>query len=299
MENVFEPMNFDGEVFEPMNFDGEVFEPMNFDGEVFETMNFDGMSDSVYFDGNEYSNFISFKILKKKDTPKKASLTNAIKSIIRKEPSVKINATVVPPAKQSIIKGANNKPFVVTPLNKLLKPISKVFFPIKNKDVVVSKPISTTEVKPMSIKEISTEVSKKTGANPSNVSILTPSQISVVTETIVKDNNNNPFLVTPIDNVKSEEFKADTTKPNVVISINEKDLPKPINAKNEEGNNIALAKPISEDIVKPKEEVVPTISAETTPNAPSVPVKSNKKLYMGIGIVAVVGLVAYFMLKKK
>ena len=34
MQDVFEPMNFAGEVFEPTaNFGGEVFEPMNFDGE--------------------------------------------------------------------------------------------------------------------------------------------------------------------------------------------------------------------------------------------------------------------------
>ena len=46
MENIYEPINFDGEVFEPMNFDGS-------------------SSDSVYFDGNEYSNFVNFKVLKK------------------------------------------------------------------------------------------------------------------------------------------------------------------------------------------------------------------------------------------
>ena len=34
MQDVFEPMNFAGEVFEPTaNFSGEAFEPMNFDGE--------------------------------------------------------------------------------------------------------------------------------------------------------------------------------------------------------------------------------------------------------------------------
>lgn len=34
MENVFEPMNFAGDVFEPMgNFGGDVFEPMNFEGD--------------------------------------------------------------------------------------------------------------------------------------------------------------------------------------------------------------------------------------------------------------------------
>ena len=275
MENVFEPMNFDGEVFEPINFDGEVFEPMNFAGDS---------SDSVYFDGEEYSNFISFDVIKK----------NA--SIVRKEPSVKINATVVPPALQSIIKDVNDKPFVVTPLNKALNPIRKVFFPIKNKDFVISQPISIEDVKPMNIKEIFKEVSEKIGSKPSSLSVLTPSQISVVTETIVKDNNNNPFLITPISGVKPDGFTERFNNPNVVISIKEKDLPKPINAENEEGKAIEMATAITEGIVKPKEEVVPTISAETLPN--NAPAKSNKKLYIGIGVVAV-GLIAFFLLKKK
>jgi hypothetical protein len=314
MENVFEPMNFDGEVFEPMNFDGEVFEQMNFDG---------SSSDSVYFDGEEYSNFISFKVLKKKfsapATPKgklvktlgkvasapfkvagailKAPIS-AVKSIIRKEPSVRINATVVPAIKQSIITGKNNKPFVVTPLDSRLKPIGRPFFPIKNQDVVISQPIPKNEVKPMNIKEISTEVSKSTGTVVEKPSVLTPSQISVVTETIVKDNNNKPFLITPINSVKSDEFKEDSTKPNVVISINDKDLPKPIDAKNEEGKNIQVATAINEDIVKPKEEVVPSTNLQTTPtDAPKT--KSNKKLYIGIGLVALAGIVGYFVFKKK
>lgn len=38
MENVFEPMNFAGDVFEPMaNFGGDVFEPMNFAGDKVES----------------------------------------------------------------------------------------------------------------------------------------------------------------------------------------------------------------------------------------------------------------------
>ena len=315
MENVFEPMNFDGEVFEPMNFDGEVFEQMNFDG---------SSSDSVYFDGEEYSNFISFKVLKKKTpapaTPKgklvktlgkvasapfkvagailKAPIS-AVKSIIRKEPSVRINATVVPAIKQSIITGKNNKPFVVTPLDSRLKPIGRPFFPIKNQDVVViSQPIPKNEVKPMNIKEISTEVSKSTGTVVEKPSVLTPSQISVVTETIVKDNNNKPFLITPINSVKSDEFKEDSTNPNVFIAINDKDLPKPIDAKNEEGKNIQVATAINEDIVKPKEEVVPSTNLQTTPtDAPKT--KSNKKLYIGLGLVALAGIVGYFVFKKK
>ena len=278
MENVFEPMNFDGEVFEPMNFAGD-------------------SSDSVYFDGEEYSNFISFDVLKikeKADFLKKSK--GILKSIVRKEPSVKINATVVPPVLQSIIKDVNNKPFVVTPLNKALNPIRKVFFPIKNKDFVISQPISIEDVKPMNIKEIFKEVSEKIGSKPSSLSVLTPSQISVVTETIVKDNNNNPFLITPISGVKPDGFTERFNNPNVVISIKEKDLPKPINAENEEGKAIEMATAITEGIVKPKEEVVPTISAETLPN--NAPAKSNKKLYIGIGVVAV-GLIAFFLLKKK
>jgi hypothetical protein len=298
MENVFEPMNFDGEVFEPMNFDGEVFEPMNFDG---------NSSDSVYFDGEEYSNFINFQVLKKNigkvvtapfkvaGAIAKAPIT-AIQSIVRKEPSVKINATVVPAIKQSIITDVNKKPFIVTPLDSRLKPIGRPFFPIKNKDVVISQPISTKDIKPMDIKAISTEVSKTTGSIVPKPSVLTPSQISVVTETIVKDNNNKPFLITPISGVKPNGFTEDSIKPSVVVSINEKDLPKPINAKNEEGKAIEMATAIKEDIVKPKEEVVPTISAETTPS--NAPAKSNKKLYIGLGIVAV-GLIAFFLLRKK
>jgi hypothetical protein len=285
MENVFEPMNFDGEVFEPMNFDGEVFEPMNFDGS----------SDVVYFDGEEYSNFLPFTILKRNATPYKPSLGSVIKSIVRKEPSVKISATVVPPVKQSIITDVNKKPFVVTPLNNKMQPIGRPFFPIKNRDVVISEPISKNDIKPMDIKAISIEVSKTTGSIVPKPSVLTPSQISVVTETIVKDNNNKPFLITPISGLKPNGFTEDSIKPNVVISIDKKDLPKPINAKNEEGKTIEVATAIKEDIVKPKEEVVPTISAESTPNAP---VKSNKKLYIGIGVVAV-GLIAFFLLKKK
>ena len=298
MENVFEPMNFDGEVFEPMNFDGEVFEPMNFDG---------NSSDSVYFDGEEYSNFINFQVLKKNmgkvvtapfrvaGAIAKAPIT-AIKSIVRKEPSVKINATVVPAIKQSIITDVNKKPFIVTPLDSRLKPIGRPFFPIKNKDVVISEPISKKDIKPMDIKAISIEVSKTTGSVVPKPSVLTPSQISVVTETIVKDNNNKPFLITPISGVKPNGFTKDSIKPSVVVSINEKDLPKPINAKNEEGKAIEMATAIKEEIVKPKEEIVPTISAETTPS--NTPAKSNKKLYIGLGIVAV-GLVAFFLLRKK
>jgi hypothetical protein len=283
-----------------------VFEPMNFDGEVFEPMNFDGSSDVVYFDGEEYSNFINFQVLKKNigkvvtapfrvaGAIAKAPIT-AIQSIVRKEPSVKINATVVPAIKQSIITDVNEKPFVVTPLDSKLEPIGEPFFPIKNKDVVISEPIWKHDIKPMNLKEISVEVSKTTGSVVPNPSILTPSQISVVTETIVKDNNNKPFLITPISGVKPNGLTEDSIKPNAVISINEKDLPKPINATNEEGKPIEIATAIKEDIVKPKEEVVPTLSAETTPNAP---IKSNKKLYIGIGVVAV-GLIAFFLLRKK
>lgn len=275
-----------------------VFEPMNFDGEVFEPMNFDGSSDVVYFNGEEYSNFLPFTIFKRNATPSKPSLGSVLKNIVRKEPSVKINATVVPPIKQSIITDVNKKPFVVTPLNNKMQPIGRPFFPIKNRDVVISEPISKNDIKPMNIKAISTEVSKNTGSVVSKPSVLTPSKISVVTETIVKDNNNKPFLITPINSVKSDEFKEDSTKPNVVISINDKDLPKPIDAKNEEGKNIEVATAIKEDIIKPKEDVVPTVSAETTPNA-NAPVKSNKKLYIGIGLVALAGIVGYFVFKKK
>ena len=283
-----------------------VFEPMNFDGEVFEPMNFDGSSDVVYFDGEEYSNFINFQVLKKNvgkvvtapfrlaGAIAKAPIT-AIQSIVRKEPSVKINATVVPAIKQSIITDANKKPFVVTPLNNKLLPLGTLIFPIKNKDVVISEPISKNDIKPMNLKEISVEVSKNIGSIVPKPSVLTPSQISVVTETIVKDNNNKPFLITPISGVKPNGFTEDFIKPNVVISINKEDLPKPINAKNEEGKAIEVATAIKEDIVKPKEEVVPTISAESTPNAP---VKSNKKLYIGIGVVAI-GLIAFFLTRKK
>ncbi|MCF7866921.1 hypothetical protein K9M18_05820, partial [Candidatus Woesearchaeota archaeon] len=252
MENVFEPMNFDGEVFEPMNFDGD-------------------SSDSVYFDGEEYSNFINFQVLKKnvgKVVTAPFRVAGAIASIVRKEPSVKINATVVPAIKQSIITDANKKPFVVTPLNNKLLPLGTLIFPIKNKDVVISEPISKNDIKPMNLKEISVEVSKNIGSIVPKPSVLTPSQISVVTETIVKDNNNKPFLITPISGVKPNGFTEDFIKPNVVISINKEDLPKPINAKNEEGKAIEVATAIKEDIVKPKEEVVPTISAESTPNAP-------------------------------
>lgn len=284
-----------------------VFEPMNFDGEVFEPMNFDGSSDVVYFDGEEYSNFINFQVLKKNvgkvvtapfrlaGAIAKAPIT-AIQSIVRKEPSVKINATVVPAIKQSIITDANKKPFVVTPLNNKLLPLGTLIFPIKNKDVVISEPISKNDIKPMNLKEISVEVSKNIGSIVPKPSVLTPSQISVVTETIVKDNNNKPFLITPISGVKPNGFTEDFIKPNVVISINKEDLPKPINAKNEEGKAIEVATAIKEDIVKPKEEVVPTISAESTPNAP---VKSNKKLYIGIGLLALAGIVGYFVFKKK
>lgn len=282
MENVFEPMNFDGEVFEPMNFDGD-------------------SSDSVYFDGEEYSNFINFQVLKKnvgKVVTAPFRVAGAIASIVRKEPSVKINATVVPAIKQSIITDANKKPFVVTPLNNKLLPLGTLIFPIKNKDVVISEPISKNDIKPMNLKEISVEVSKNIGSIVPKPSVLTPSQISVVTETIVKDNNNKPFLITPISGVKPNGFTEDFIKPNVVISINKEDLPKPINAKNEEGKAIEVATAIKEDIVKPKEDVIPTISAETTPNVVA-PVKSNKKLYIGIGLVALAGIVGYFVFKKK
>jgi hypothetical protein len=311
MENVFEPMNFDGEVFEPMNFDGEVFEPMNFDGEVFETMNFDGSSsDSVYFDGEEYSNFINFKVLKK-NVGKVATAPfrlagaivkapiKAVQTIVRKEPSVKINATVVPPVKQSIITDKNKKPFVVTPLDSRLKPIGRPFFPIKNKDVVISQPLPKADVvTPISIKDIKKEVSKSIGSVVEKPSVLKPSQISVVTETIVKDNNNKPFLITPISGVKPNGLTEDSIKPNVVIAINDKDLPKPIDAKNEEGKNIEVATAIKEDIVKPKEDVVPSTNLQTTPtDAPKT--KSNKKLYIGIGLVALAGIVGYFVFKKK
>lgn len=301
MENVFEPMNFDGEVFEPLNFDGEVFEPMNFDGTS---------SDSVYFNGEEYSNFIKFNVLKKKvgnvvSAPFRlaGAIVKApiktVKSIIRKEPSVKINATVVPPVKQSIITDVNKKPFVVTPLDSRLKPIGRPFFPIKNKDVVISRPTITKDVTPISINDIRKEVSKSTGTVIEKPSVLTPSQISVVTETIVKDNNNKPFLITPINSVKSDEFKEDSTKPNVVISINDKDLPKPIDAKNEEGKNIQVATAINEDIIKPKEEVVPSTSLQGTPTNDAPKTKSNKKLYIGLGVLALAGIVGYFVFKKK
>ena len=265
-------------------------------------MNFDGdSSDSVYFDGEEYSNFINFQVLKKnvgKVVTAPFRVAGAIASIVRKEPSVKINATVVPAIKQSIITDANKKPFVVTPLNNKLLPLGTLIFPIKNKDVVISEPISKNDIKPMNLKEISVEVSKNIGSIVPKPSVLTPSQISVVTETIVKDNNNKPFLITPISGVKPNGFTEDFIKPNVVISINKEDLPKPINAKNEEGKAIEVATAIKEDIVKPKEDVIPTISAETTPNVVA-PVKSNKKLYIGIGLVALAGIVGYFVFKKK
>jgi hypothetical protein len=301
MENVFEPMNFDGEVFEPMNFDGEVFEPMSFDGTS---------SDSVYFDGEEYSNFINFKVLKKNvgkvatapfkiaGAILKAPIT-AVKSIVRKEPSVTIKSTVVPSKIQSILRGANNKPFIVTPLDSKFKPFGKPTFPVKLETLVVSKPIPLVGANPVDTKAVAIEVSKTIGSEVSKPSILVPSEISVVTESVVKDNNNNSFLISPVSNVKSDEFKENiANKPNVVVSINESDLPKPIGVKDEKGNNIEVATPLKEESVKPKEDVVPTISAETTPNVVA-PAKSNKKLYIGIGLVALAGIVGYFVFKKK
>lgn len=280
MENVFEPMNFDGEVFEPMNFDGS-------------------SSDSVYFDGNEYSNFVKFTVFKKNSTPSKPSIGQALKSIVRKEPSITIKSTVVPPKVQSIIRDENNKPFIVTPLDSKFKPFGRPKFPVKLDSLVVSKPVPLSGLKPVDTKLVSVEVSKVVGSEVNKPSILVPSEISVVTESVVRDNNNNSFLITPVSNVKSDDFKENiANKPNVVISINETDLPKPIEVKDEKGNNIEVATALKEESVKPKEEVVaPTISAETTPNT-NAPAKSNKKLYIGIGIV-LVGLGAFFLLRKK
>ena len=285
-----------------------VFEPMNFDGEVFEQMSFDGTSsDSVYFDGEEYSNFINFQVLKR-NTGKVISAPfkiagaiakapiNAVKSIFRKEPSVTIKSTVVPSKIQSILRGANNKPFIVTPLDSKFKPFSRPKFPVKLASLVVSKPIPLVGAKPIDAKLVSEEIYKTIGSQVDKPSILVPSQISVVTESVVKDNNNNPFLITPVSNAKSDEFTEKYNNPNVVVSINESDLPKPMDVKDEKGDNIEVATALKEESVKPKEDVIPTISAETTPNAP---VKSNKKLYIGIGLVALVGIVGYFVFKKK
>ena len=303
MENVYEPMNFDGEVFEPMNFDGEVFESMNFDG---------NSSDSVYFDGDEYSNFINFKVLKKnvgKVVTAPIRLAGkivkapikAVQSVVRREPSVSIKSTVVPSKIQSVIRGANNRPFIVTPLDSKFKPFNRPKFPVKLDSIVVSRPtIPLSGLKPIDVKQVSVEVAKVVGSEVAKPSILVPSQISVVTESVVKDNNNNSFLITPVSNVKSDDFKENIeSKPNVVVSLTEKDLPKPIEVKDEKGDKIEVATALKEESVKPKEEVVTeTISAETTHNNTPAPAKSNRNLYIGLGIL-LVGVGAFFLLRKK
>lgn len=299
MENVYEPMNFDGEVFEPMNFDGS-------------------SSDSVYFDGNEYSNFVNFKVLKKNigkvvTAPIRlagkivTAPIKAVQTIVRREPSVSIKSTVVPSKVQSVIRGANNKPFIVTPLDSKFKPFNRPKFPVKLDSIVVSKPtIPLSGLKPVDVKEVSVEVAKVVGSEVVKPSILVPSEISVVTESVVKDNNNNSFLITPVSNVKSDDFKESMSikentddKPKVVISLTEKDLPKPIEVKDEKGDKIEVAIALKEESVKPKEEVVTeSISAETTPNNTPAPAKSNRNLYIGLGIL-LVGVGAFFLLRKK
>lgn len=302
MQDVFEPMNFLGEVFEPMNFDGEVFEPMNFNGE-----------DSVYFEGDEYSNFANFNVLKRnvvKNTgklvsaPRKLMVKTAPKvvSVIRKEPVVTIKTIVVPKSIQSIIRGNNNKPFVVTPLDAKFKPLGKVLFPVKLNSLVVSKPLVKPSVKINNVKNIISELSKKTNKNVVAPAVLTPSSISAVTETIVMDNNNKPFLISPVNSVKSEEYKKDTlSKPNVVLSITDKNFPETFSVKDAKGDNMEVAKAITQENIKPKSEV---ISTESTPDAKEggenkdLTVKSNKKLYIGAGILAV-GVIAFLMFKNK
>lgn len=215
MENVFEPMNFDGEVFEPMNFNG-----------VNQSIKYYDLQRKVF---NEIS----------KRQPKYLPFVKLLKSINRKFNSKDIISYEKELKEMDDIYNyesinyATNKKIKNTVPN--YKQFENLFFAILNAYKKKYKRVF---------------VFTGLGFSDSELNFL-----------------NKHFYLLP----QVKPFKRDSISKDLIIV-----------AYNKENNFDG-------------EEIVPTISAETTPNAP---VKSNKKLYIGIGVVAV-GLIAFFLLRKK